>query len=438
MGAESDARQLLATLAATLPADTPLVLALSGGLDSTLLLHALIRAGFGPRLRAVHVNHGLDPQASAWAAHCQRQCADLGVACRVEAVTLAAGGNLEARAREARYRAIDASLDADEVVVLAHHRDDQAETVLFRLLRGAGVPALAGMRVHSQRNGVSLWRPLLDWPRDTLAGVARLWQLDWVDDPSNQAERFDRNFLRHQVLPLLQSRWPAGERLVRAGEQFAEAGALLDDLARADAGHCLVHDTALSLSGIRALSGPRRRNLVTWWLRQRGFSLPERQILERLDSEVLAAGDDRNPVLRWPDGALARHGELLWCLPLAQLVPLPDSVHWDWRRDPELSLDTAGALQASTDSTAPDVLRLPSTVGALTVKRASGGERILLRGMHRQVSELWRVAGVPPWQRQRLPLLYAGDALVAVAGIGVADDWQVPPDAPACCIRMCA
>ncbi|MGB1222380.1 MAG: tRNA lysidine(34) synthetase TilS, partial [Alcanivoracaceae bacterium] len=158
----------------------------------------------------------------------------------------------------------------------------------------------------------------------------------------------------------------------------------------------------------------------------------------RLDSEVLAAGDDRNPVLRWPDGALARHGELLWCLPLAQLVPLPDSVHWDWRRDPELSLDTAGALQASTDSTAPDVLRLPSTVGALTVKRASGGERILLRGMHRQVSELWRVAGVPPWQRQRLPLLYAGDALVAVAGIGVADDWQVPPDAPACCIRMCA
>lgn len=437
MSAETDARALLTSLAATLPADGPLVLALSGGLDSMVLLHALVRAGFAHRLRAVHIHHGLDPQASAWAEHCQRHCEALGVPCRVERVALAGGANLEARARDARYQAIDATLAPDEAVLLAHHRDDQAETVLFRLLRGAGVPALAGMRIHSQRNGVSLWRPMLHLARATLEAIAHHWQLEWVEDPANQAARFDRNFLRHQVLPLLQSRWPAAERLARAGEQFSEAGDLLDELACEDAERCQADGAVLSLPALVALSAARRRNLVAWWLRQGGFSLPDRQILERLDTEVLAAGDDRNPVLRWPGGALARHGGHLWRLGLDELTPLPDSLHWDWQRQATLCLDDVGTLVVGSAEDSAGVLCLPASVAALTVKRATGGERILLRGMHRQVSELWRAAGVPPWQRQRLPLLYVDDALVAVAGIGVADDWHPAADAPACCIRMC-
>lgn len=438
MCAEAAAGELLQTLVDTLPTDTPFVLALSGGLDSTVLLHGLVRAGFAPRLRAVHVNHGLDAQAPAWADHCRQQCAALGIACQVEQVALAPGSNLEARARDARYQAIDATLAPGEALVLAHHRDDQAETVLFRLLRGAGVPALAGMRRHSVRDGISLWRPMLSMARSSLEDIARHWSLEWVEDPSNQSPRFDRNFLRHQVLPLLQSRWPVADRLASAGEHFAEAGALLDELAGEDAQRCAASGETLQVSGLSALTAPRRRNLVAWWLRQNGFPLPDRHILERLDGEVLDAADDRNPVLRWPGGVLARHGGKLWCLPVDALTPLPDVLQWDWKRQPRLDLGDAGVLEASCSAGSDDVLRLPAGVGSLTVKRACGGERILLRGMHRQVSELWRVDGVPPWQRQRLPLFYAGEVLVAVAGIGVADDWQVADGASACCLRMCS
>ena len=286
----------------------------SGGLDSTVLLHCLVglRAPLGFELTAVHVHHGLQPGADAWADHCAAVCADWAVLLTVERVAVVAGDKgIEAAARDARRRAF-AAQPAD-AILLAQHRDDQAETLLFRLLRGAGTRGLAAMRaVTPIADGPDLWRPLLDTPRVEILAYAEAHALRWIDDPSNDDPVYTRNFLRLSLLPALATRFPAvGAILARTAEQMAEDALLLDELATLDAEGARDAEGGLSCVRLAVLTPARARNLLRWWLMHQGLHI-DRARLDDLLKQALAA-PDAHPEIHIGDRCLKRRrGFLYW------------------------------------------------------------------------------------------------------------------------------
>lgn len=296
------------------PAET-LCVGLSGGCDSVVLLHVLSRLGLGERLRAMHVHHGLSPNADAWADFCRDFCGRLPVSleiARVE-VDLSAGLGLEAAARAARYAAF-AECAAD-VLVLAHHQGDQAETVLFNLLRGTGVAGAAGMPAERRLSGGRLLRPLLGMSRAVLEGYAREHSLRWIEDESNIDLRYSRNFVRHRVMPVLGQRFPSVENaLAQAAANFGEADELLAELAAVDWQNvCKMPDATASLSCLKQLSLLRLKNLLRYRLRSLGWRAPVATRLDEFARQVLAAAPDRHPELQLPDGIMrVARGQLHW------------------------------------------------------------------------------------------------------------------------------
>ncbi|MGB8326526.1 MAG: tRNA lysidine(34) synthetase TilS, partial [Steroidobacteraceae bacterium] len=266
-----------------------LLVALSGGVDSVVLLAALAQLRRkGLALRALYVDHGLLPQSPAWGRFCRRFASGLGVSCGVRRARIPRlrGASLEARARDERYRLLSAALRPGETLVTAQHEDDQAETLLLQLLRGAGIAGLAAMPASMPIGRRTLVRPLLGFPRAALEDWARMQGLAWVDDESNADERFDRNFLRRQILPRLRERWPAAPRTIaRAAANLAAAKSLLADLADLDLAGIQAGET-LAVAGLRHLGADRQRNAVRRWLEARGLPRPERAQLERIVGEL--------------------------------------------------------------------------------------------------------------------------------------------------------
>ena len=408
-----------------------LVLGFSGGLDSTLLLAALVRAGLGERVLAVHVAHGLQAAAEGWAAHCAAVAQDLGVAYRSIPLGLAPGSNLEGRAREARRTALLTLTDEDGALLLAHHADDQAETLLLNLLRGGGPAGLAAMTPLTQYAGRTLIRPLLGWRRAQLAELAAAWSLRWVEDPTNAEIDANRNFLRHDILPRLAQRWPAVvDVLVRDAQLQGEAAGLMAELAQADHEALRQPGGALHLAGFAALSPARRRNLLYGWLRAQGLQAPPLKVLNRVLDELLTAGEDRQPQVAWDHGVFCRHRDSLYLLAPAAMKPLAGEA--------TLRLEEGGGCQLGPlrvnvrAGTAHDGdWCLPRAMTDVTVRAAPPGARLRQGGMARDVRELWRAAGIPPWQRARLPVLCQGVQLLAAARIGVADEARLAPNEPA-------
>ena len=417
-----------------LPEARPLVVGFSGGVDSSVLLEGLLRLGFDAHtLRPVHVHHGLSPHADDWARHCADRAAVRGLELIVEYVALKDGANLEARARQARYQALERHIPEDGVLLLAHHRDDQAETMLLRLMRGAGVAGLGGMDSLETRDGYQLARPLLELPRASLEAAAREWDLDWIEDPANTDTARDRNHLRHRVRPLLAERWPAAdERMAASAAWLREADGLLAERAAEDFAACGGAGERLELAGLGSLSGPRRRNLLHWWCRRRGLYPPPAHIGQRLEPELLNPPRDRQPRLSWAGGCLARFGDRLYLLHPDELEPVTTVATWA----PETRVLDFGPFRLERAEADRADLWLCATHHRLEVRAARGGERLYLRGMHQRLAELWRMAGIPPWQRRQLPLFHAGETLVVAAGAGVADDWRPGPDAPGIGIRV--
>lgn len=293
---------------------------LSGGCDSVVLLHVLSRLGLTDRLTAMHVDHGLSPHAAAWGDFCAEYCSRLAVPLRIVRVCVDSRGGqgVEAAARQARYAAL-ADCQAD-VLLLAHHQGDQAETVLFNLLRGTGVVGASGMPVERlAEGGARLLRPLLGVSRSELEAYAREFGLGWVDDESNADVRFSRNFLRHEILPALRSRFPSVDAsLALAGRHFAEADALLSELAEVDWQYAARDSTdgSASLKALRQLSLPRLKNLLRFRLRQKGWRPPVASRLEEFSRQIFTAAPDRHPELQLPDGSMRlSRGRLYW-LPL--------------------------------------------------------------------------------------------------------------------------
>lgn len=390
--------------------------AFSGGLDSTVLLHllaTLANTDHLPPLSAIHVHHGLQAAADAWPVHCQSVCDSLGVPLRVMRVQVQPGASLERAARDARYQAFTEVTGAGQVMLTGQHRDDQAETLLFRLLRGAGVRGLAAMPVQRPLVGGYLVRPLLHVSREELEAYARVHQLRWIEDPSNADPRFSRNYLRHRVLPVLAQRWPhAVASLARTAEHLSEAQGLLDELAHMDL-HTADQPSpfawlplpSLALAPLCELSDARQRNALRHWLTP----------LTRLpDSDHWAswlslrdAKDDAQPVWRLADGELHRCRGRIWWLPAVWSEFADASVSWP---DPQYPLELPGNGRLSVTGNAP--------AGPLVVRYRQGGEIVEVPGRgRRDLKRLLNESGVPGFVRGRLPLLYQGEQLLGVPSL---------------------
>lgn len=398
-----------------------LLVGLSGGLDSTVLLHALAQARSDRSgLRALHVHHGLLPEADTWSEHCRRLCADLGVEfvlCCVE-VERDSGLGLEAAARKARHAAFAAELREGEALVLAHHRDDQAETVLLRLLRGSGSGGLAAMRAERSFGDNTLLRPLLGVDRADLLAYAQAQGLAWCEDPSNADTGPDRNFLRHRVLPLLGERWPqASIALSRSAALLEEDAGLLESEAarRLDT---LVQDeeTSLDATGLLAMDAAWRARVLRLWLERLGLPPLSADAPALIAQQVLGAEPDRVALYRWSGAELKR-----WrgCLVASLEDTASDaeiSVPWDGAV--ALEFPRGGLLELlGADHGALHTFDT-SVFGECRVGSRIGGERIRLpnRLHHHLLKHLLQEAQVPPWERQRIPLLFAGDGELLAAG----------------------
>ena len=268
------------------PAAPRWLVALSGGMDSIVLLHSLaslVSQSSGlPPVSAIHVNHQLHPEADAWQAHCDRVCASLGVPLQHSVVSVdGAGEGIEAAARRARYAVFEDSLGEGDVLFMAHHQDDQVETLLLRLLRGAGLSGLGGMPERRPLGAGQLYRPFLGLPRSMLADYAAEQKLDWVDDPSNADSQFDRNYLRAQVIPAVAQRWPGYRQTIsRAAANLAEAQALLTQLAPSPLTlRSRTGDPGLAARDLPADDPVRAVHNLRAWLQDQGVMAPEHRML---------------------------------------------------------------------------------------------------------------------------------------------------------------
>ncbi|MDO0946946.1 tRNA lysidine(34) synthetase TilS [Chromohalobacter israelensis] len=393
--------------------------ALSGGLDSSLLLTLAVAAcRRHPRpLYAVHVNHGLQDAAAAFEAHARWLCGRLGVPLFVERARVERGARgLEAHARDARLAAFARRVAPGETLLLAQHADDQAETLLLAGLRGSGLRGMAAMPERREWQGRVMVRPWLSVTRAALAREAEARGLRWIDDPSNADERFDRNYLRRSVMPALASRWPeAATSLSRTAEQLGESDALLEELA-GETLQALGGDAAcLPVADLLALSRPRQRLLVRHACRQLSLSTPPRARLESLLEQLEARGDAQIHV-DWPGGEARR-----WQGHLHLLAPRePVDVDWQAVWDGVTPLETpSGPLDWQLVAESPRDVRL-------TLGRRRGGETLRVAGRgRRDVKRLLQEAGIPPWQRERVWLVWEGETLVGVLGIAAAEGWRL-------------
>ena len=412
------------------------LVALSGGLDSTVLAHALAatRERHGRALLAIHVDHRLHPESGRWSGYCRDLAGRLGIEFVAETVSVdtGSGSGLEAAAREARYAALARHVRVTDWLLSAHHRNDQAETLLLNLMRGSGPAGLAGIGGLNPLGAGWLARPLIDVPREDLEAYAAAERLRWLDDPSNEDLRFDRNYLRHEVLPAMERRWPGViERIARSADLAGEAASMLDDLAAIDLQGAGNRATRIEVAGVLSLPAARQRNLLRYAIRHAGLPLPGAARLATVIDSVLHAREDAQPLVAWHGAELRRYRGRLYLLP-----PL----------DPAAGPQAAQPLAGAPVDLGPGMgaLRLgpgsprglsDATVGrGLSVRTRAGGEEIKPAGQKhtRKLKKLLQDAGVVPWMRDRLPLVYAGERLVAVADLWVAADAASEPGTAVC------
>lgn len=420
-----------ALLSGTVRPGQSLAVALSGGVDSVVLLHLVRRfcQDFPCELQALHVDHGLSAHSPQWAAFCERLCRQWEIPLRVDAVKVdpSASQGLEAAARDARYRVLAAA--GTDWLLTAHHRDDQIETVFLNLLRGAGPRGLAGMPAAQAEplNGASgprLLRPLLAVPRGAILAYARAHGLDWVEDESNRDTDLRRNFLRHEILPALARRFPGFDApVLRSARWLAEAVELMDILAAADLERCADGQSRLDVQALGSLDDVRSRNLLRFWLRRQGRHAPDAGRLQEMLRQLTSAAPDAALRIN-VEGWTVRRYRGRACL-VSPCEPLPAAICW--RGETQLAWGSGNVTFRLVRGAGISAAALGR--GAVALKLRAGSERLRLAPgrPRRSLKHLLQESGIPPWERDRMPLLWCGEALVWVPGVGIAAEFHCPP-----------
>ena len=407
------------------PSRGRLWLGFSGGLDSSVLLHLLVSAGLP--VKALHIHHGLSARADSWQAHCQAQASRLGVPFQAVQVTVdSRAGGLEQGAREARYQAFAEAMAPGDQILLAHHGDDQVETLLLRLMRGAGPRGLAGMEeCRGLGEGKTVLRPLLGTARADLERYAKAHGLDWIEDDSNADLSLDRNYIRSQVLPSLAARWPVVNRVSRAVENLRESADMLEALAGEDRRACGERKErfgeSINMDGFRALSVARQKNLLRGWIGACGGEMPESAQLTQALAQSSAAADAQ-PAVSVGGLVMRRYRDRLYLTP--QLAPDAESAEEEpvWRWNGVGNLVLPGGWTLSPASAWPEADYI--------IRYRVGGERAQPSGRDRSqtLKKLLQEYALEPWLRGRVPLVYRGDQLVAVGDLFVTTGG--PPEPP--------
>ena len=441
----------LAGILEEMPPSCSVMIGLSGGMDSIVLLHALHqlrtegRLGFS--LRALHVNHGSQPEANNWVDHCVKICSRLEIPLRIEIIDIhttsnAGSGedshgkrsgkisNFENVAREARYAAFEVNLRSDEILLLAHHRDDQAETLLFRLMRGAGTKGLSAMPKVRKLGKGFLFRPLLDFHWNALKNWAKLNKLQWIVDESNENISFDRNFIRHKLLPIIEHRWPNyRDSWSKTIELSAESESMLQELAGQDFQIVAsAQRNVILLEPLQSLSKPRQRNLIRYWLRQ--FELPDLgwNKLQYLCNEVVTGEANSGVVVIGEGYKLLRYKSCLYVLSNVPVFSDQGEYTWDINNAAVLNLGGNGSLKIANvvGKGLKELVKVD-----LKVRYRSGGESCrLLDRPTKAVKKLMQEHNVEPWFRDRFPLLYFGEELVCIPSIGITESYAAKADEP--------
>ena len=406
-------------------------IAYSTGVDSHVLLELMNEMRHSDRaikLRAIHIDHALQVQSVQWSEHARQVCEALQVPLTVKQVQVKESGDgLEASARIARYAEFSAFIAPKEHLLLAQHAEDQAETFLLQALRGSGPDGLSAIPRKRRFADGYMGRPLLGCSKDSLLVEAKLRQLNWIEDPSNEDSRHDRNYLRHQVMPMIKSRWPsAAKTLGRSALRSAAASQVLTTLAREDLQKTRVAGTAyLSLSALKQLPRERVYAVLRLWVRQRGWRMPRLQDLAQVMSNLVEARRDSNGVVNVRDYEFRRFKDNL-CLLMPQVETEPFRYVWQAPFD-ELFIAEIG-VSLSKALCNRQGIALPEH-GSITVKSRAGGELIKLGepAYHKAVKKILQESTVPPWQRDSVPLLYIDGRLAAIWNIQVAVDFQRDP-----------
>ena len=420
------AERIATQIAPLIPPHSSVLVGLSGGLDSVVLLHLMskIAMRYSWRLSALHVHHGISPNAGAWADFCTDLCVSQQIPLHIEHVDITPlrEHGIEAAARKLRHAAFTAQ--ACDFVALAHHADDQAETLLLQMLRGSGVRGAAAMPLLAIRAGPHrVLRPLLHCTRHEILAYAEEQGLQWVDDESNADDSYPRNFLRHRVLPLLGERFPSyRDTLARSAQHFAEASSLLDELAIQDAAQALKNDT-LQVAVLRKLPLIRAKNLLRYFLHVQGAPMPQSTQLEEMLRQLCEARQDAAVSVRYGDHQVRRFRDKVYVLPVAMeldhdlVLPWQGEATLEW---PPLSARLRFSRSYGEGLSLQKLQRAPLT---LRLKRGSETLRLHPAAANRTLKNLLQQFHIPPWQRERLPLLFCGEELACVVGVAIDADY---------------
>lgn len=426
-----DSKDLLDRLQALTAGSPPLrwVVAFSGGIDSTVLLHALTNSSTAANIIAVHIDHGLHTDSGQWENHCREVAGSLGVKYESRAVIVAEKpeNGPEAAARRARYDAFLSLVRSRDCLLSAHHEDDQAETLLLNLMRGSGPAGLAGIGLQQSFGRGYLLRPMLGVPGEAIAAYAARHGLKWIDDPSNADSRFDRNYVRHEIMPKLAARWPAvSNRLRRSAELVGESSELLNDLADIDL-NGLGAPQKVSIDGLQNLSASRQRNVLRRAVRLCGLPPPPATRVYQVIHELLMARADAQPLVTWAGAEVRRYRDYLYIMPSRQVIE--GAVTGTLKPGgPSLALGSGLGSLVLAKGIGEGIDPKLAQQG-LTIRYRDGGETIRINGQGRtrKLKKLLQEEGIVPWLRSGLPLLFAEERLVAVADLWVEADCVASP-----------
>lgn len=395
---------------------TKFLIAYSGGMDSHILLHnmhELCRKNPHFKIRAIHIHHGLSVNANSWVKHCTATCKRLNIELIVKKITVKKNKHsLEALARDLRYQEIAKVITADECLLTAHHADDQAETILLQLFRGCGTKGLAAMPKHKGFAQGSLVRPLLEFSREELHNYALKNKLNWIEDESNENIGHDRNFVRHKLMPIMISRWPGIKAtLNRSAEHCAEADNLLNVLAQQD--YAQTHGSALNTLSIKKLlnfNSARQNNLIRYWLQTLNLPTPSSIKLQHITKDVLHCRADANPIVHWHGAEVRRYRDDLYAIKPLPVSPPDIIIPWSAKTNLKLP-NNLGTLK-------PQLLKSLgiSNTKNITVRFRHEGDKCKIRNRAgtRSLKKLFQEKAIPPWQRNRTPLIFQGETLVHI------------------------